>query len=564
MRTSNLGKGRRVAVLFRLCLAIMVLLTLAVGGLALNTQPVRAIGIDADPPGFTYSVAEGQPFSIQFTATAPGCTPPPDPFWWFWPSLPGYANLDWSTGLLTGCPQVGDPSATFIIGVSEFSFPPFCFNFHTQLVTINVIPPPAPCDMVIDPTFYPVAWENMPFSMPLTVTGGVGPFLWSATGLPAGLTVTDPVLGIISGTPAPGTCGIYTVTATCTDTGTCLCPPVNRDFILIVDCWANYLALVVTYSTTACDFTVEIGPGLTQGQTPVVIDGTNEATLAGGQSETFTSVPCESHLVMVNQTVQGSGPNTRFAVIGSNQKWVTDVDSVAYFDYRQEAFIQTGSDPPGVALPPGTGFYAIGSICSTTTPGTVAPASEKGVKYVFKEWRGPDGRAFPNRDVSFNVTTGGPLTAVYDTYYELQLKSDSPQVADSSWHLKGTDANWDLGVDSVPSPNFWGGLGAKLKPINGKGSIPMNGPQVVEIRWKKDCTIPAIIISVLVIVVAGLVYYFGFRRRQQLAPVAAAPAKKTKAPAKAKPEAKSNFCPKCGNRVGKDEDFCKKCGKKLK
>ena len=209
------------------------------------------------------------------------------------------------------------------------------------------------------------------------------------------------------------------------------------------------------------------------------------------------------------------------------------------------------------AFTPGVAFAAAPHQAPLLLP------SEKGVKYVFKEWRGPDGRTFPNRDVSFNVTTGGPLTAVYDTYCELQLKSDSPQVADSSWHLKGTDANWDLGVDSVPSPNFWGGLGAKLKPINGKGSIPMNGPQVVEIRWRKDCTIPAIIMSVLVIVVAGLVYYFGFRRRHPVAELATTPAK-TKAPAKAKQMAKSNFCPKCGNRVGKDEDFCKKCGKKLK
>ncbi len=158
----------------------------------------------------------------------------------------------------------------------------------------------------------------------------------------------------------------------------------------------------------------------------------------------------------------------------------------------------------------------------------------------------------------------GRVSAEYDTYYLLQLKSDSPHVDESSWEPQNTDANWDLGIDSVRSPNFWGSMGARLKPINGEGTIEnMNEPQVVEIRWKKDCTIPAIIMSVLALVVIALVYYFGFRRRQQLAPVAATPAK-AKAPAKTKPVAKSGFCPKCGNRVRKDEDFCKKCGKKLK
>jgi hypothetical protein len=44
MRISNFGKGRRVTVMFRLCLAIIVLLTMAVGGITLNTQPVKANG----------------------------------------------------------------------------------------------------------------------------------------------------------------------------------------------------------------------------------------------------------------------------------------------------------------------------------------------------------------------------------------------------------------------------------------------------------------------------------------------------------------------------------------
>jgi hypothetical protein len=436
---------------------------------------------------------------------------------------------------------------------------------HAQVI-INIVAAAAVCTLAIDPTFYPVAWENMPFSTTLIATGGVGPFSWSATGLPAGLTV-DPLTGIISGTPAPGTCGPYTVTVTVTDLGTCpttpgCCPDVIRPFTLIVDCYANYP--IITYFTyTACDFNVAIGPGLTAGQTQVLIDGTQEAILGANQSETFTSYPCESHLVMVNQTIAGPDPNTSFEVIGSNIKMVNDIDNYAYFDYAQKVRIETGSEPTGISQPRGTGWYAIGDYFSTTTASPVNSDNQKGIKYIFRAWGLPDGSTNPNRDLVFTVNKAGAATALYDTYYLLQLKSDYPPVAESSWELKDSTAEYDLALQPVPRLGFWGGLGAKLRPINGKGSIPMNEPQVVEIRWKKDCTIPAIIMSVLALVVIGLVYNFGFRRRHPVAELATTPAK-TKAPARAKPVAKSGFCPKCGNRVRKDEDFCKKCGKKLK
>jgi hypothetical protein len=106
---------------------------------------------------------------------------------------------------------------------------------------------------------------------------------------------------------------------------------------------------------------VNIGPGLAYGTTNVVIDGALEATLAGNGSETFASVPCESHLVVVDQTVQGPGPRTRYSCIGSNQKWVSDIDNSAFFDYVSEIWIDTGSDPAGVAQPPNAGFYAPGA-----------------------------------------------------------------------------------------------------------------------------------------------------------------------------------------------------------
>ena len=56
---------------------------------------------------------------------------------------------------------------------------------------------------------------GQPYSLQLTETGGQGPFTWSATGLPPGLTL-NAATGLISGIPS-GSGGTYPVTVTVTD-----------------------------------------------------------------------------------------------------------------------------------------------------------------------------------------------------------------------------------------------------------------------------------------------------------------------------------------------------------
>lgn len=575
MRLANIKLSRRASGFFRLCVCVSVALTLAVGGMALNPQPVQAIGITAAPAA-TINVSECQPFTIQFTATGTSCAPPPNPFFWFLGAMPAYATLDPNTGLLTGCPKVGDPSATFLVGVSEFS-PPFCGPFLAFIpVTINVVPGAPVCNMVINPTFYPVAWEGMPFSMPLSVTGGVGPLNWSATGLPVGLSVTDATNGIISGTPAPGSCGMYTVTATVADLGTCCCPPVSRPFILIVDCWANYPFII--YFTSICDFKVGIGPGLTYGQTNVTIDGTQQATLAGGGSQTFTSIPCESHMVLVDQTVAGPDFKTRFSVKGPYYKAVSNTDNYAYFDYVQEVLIETGSEPAGLAAPPGTGFYAVGGDFMSSAPSPVISRSDKGIKYLFRSWSLPDGNRNPNRDLVYMVSKTGMVKAEYDTYYLLNLKSNYPPIDESSWELKDSTVRYNLSLQPVPMPNFWAVIGGVLRPINGSGSHVMTGPYTQVIEWNQDYTIPIVIIVVILLVFIGLVVLLVLilsRKAGGASAVPAATMAQTTQPvtvtaagpkedvSKADSGEGPNFCPKCGSPIEKDAVFCKKCGNKL-
>jgi len=432
----------------------------------------------------------------------------------------------------------------------------------------------------------------MPYTITLAATGCSGTYNWTATGLPAGLALA-PATGIISGIPAPGTCGgPYTVMVTCTDTVICAsagcCPPVTAPLYLFVDCWANYYGMITTYYITACDFTVNIGPGLAYGTTNVVIDGNPEATLAGNGSEIFTSVPCESHLVVVDQIVQGPDPKTRYACIGSNQKWVSDIDNVAYFDYAPDLWIDTGSEPAGVAQPPNAGFYAVDANFSSSAPSPVQSNSLQGTKYIFRAWRLPDGSTNPNRDLWFTVNRAGTATALYDTYYELILKSDFPAVLEKSWEPAGSNATWKLALQPIPFPNFFGAIGGVYEPTNAEGSHNMTAPYTQEITWRENWFWPIFWIVVALLAIAAAIFFIVRSSKRRVgpdgtavktdsstqprvdAPVEAAPVKPavSATPAKkALPEAeqkeKPNFCPKCGSPVDEGAGFCKKCGNKL-
>ena len=521
MRTPNLGKGRRVAVLFRSCLAVIVVLTLAVGGMALNTEPVQAC--NCMPTPFNKTVQECEFFQQQFQCTAL-CTPGPVVYWWLLGNVPSWINIDGQTGLLTVCAPTGTApiSYSFQVICSEKCPCPPCgtfpncsgctgFSWPGCVVTINVIPPPIPGTLTIVPTFYPVAWENQPFTMKLSATGCSGIYNFSAVGLPAGLTVTDPVNGVISGIPALGTCGTHVVTVTVTDTVSqdpLCCPAVSKPFNLIVDCWDKYIGYIPPSPTgTYADdeITVKIGSGLKQGLTNVLIDGLHEAMLGGLQSETFPTEWDELHLVTVDQTVS-SQQDMRFAVKGENQKVVGGTHNTAYFDYEKQFLITTGSQPPGVSQPPGTGFHDIGGTFSTTAQSPVP--GPKGTKYVFKEWSGPDGSTYLNRDVGFNVNKAGPLTAKYDTYHRLILRSDYPPVEDSTWHPEGSTATWDhLALHEVPMEGLLGFLGGSLVPKDIGGGHVMDAPYTHELQWGKNYWWPTIIILLILAVIAGLGYF---------------------------------------------------------
>jgi uncharacterized protein YjbI with pentapeptide repeats len=118
-----------------------------------------------------------------------------------------------SSGLVSG--QATTPgSYPFTVQVADSAVPA---NTTTQNYTLNVSVTPLTEQFVLTP---PDGVVGQPYtSTPLAVNGGTTPYVWTATGLPAGLAI-NPTSGTISGTPTVANPGGSTVTIKATDAAT--------------------------------------------------------------------------------------------------------------------------------------------------------------------------------------------------------------------------------------------------------------------------------------------------------------------------------------------------------
>jgi hypothetical protein len=112
-----------------------------------------------------------------------------------------------TTGTISGVPTAAG-TYNFTISVEDGSSPP---RTGQRAYTLTVLPM-----LQLSSTATP-ARLNVPYSFTLGLSGGVPPFVFSATGLPDGLTL-EPGTGIISGTPAVANLGAE-VQVTVVDSG---------------------------------------------------------------------------------------------------------------------------------------------------------------------------------------------------------------------------------------------------------------------------------------------------------------------------------------------------------
>ena len=167
------------------------------------------------PPASLPPATVGVPYSFTFTAS--GNVPPY--FWTIQPHgsypvgvffPPPSMNLGLLTGVFSGTPGNGT-AGTYPIAVTVAN------NGATQHATMDLTFTILPSALRITlPTSLPGGAAGLPYTqVGFGATGGTGSFTWSATGLPAGLTLSS--AGVLSGTPGSGSMGPYAVQVTVTD-----------------------------------------------------------------------------------------------------------------------------------------------------------------------------------------------------------------------------------------------------------------------------------------------------------------------------------------------------------
>jgi len=119
----------------------------------------------------------------------------------------------------------------------------------------------------ITTTTLPDAMEGVSYSATIEATGGATPYTWSVSGLPSGLSwsqVGDTVE--ISGTPASGTAGTYSVDVAVTDSSS----PTQSDNAT--------LRLVVNSASGSTTLKVDFDASPTEGKAPLTVDFTDKST----------------------------------------------------------------------------------------------------------------------------------------------------------------------------------------------------------------------------------------------------------------------------------------------
>ncbi|WIM95225.1 putative Ig domain-containing protein [Actinoplanes oblitus] len=184
---------RRISTLVLLSVASVLASYVAVPSVAQAAVTVLAV----TNPGSQYS---GVNVATSLTMAAGGGT---TPYTWAATGLPAGLTLNSSTGVVTGAPTT---AATYSARLTATDA-----TKATASVTFSWVTGTAPT--VTNPGTR-ASVVKVAVSQSMAATGAKTPYVWSATGLPAGLTINAST-GAISGTPT--TAGVYTTKVTATD-----------------------------------------------------------------------------------------------------------------------------------------------------------------------------------------------------------------------------------------------------------------------------------------------------------------------------------------------------------
>jgi len=128
-------------------------------------------------------------------------------------TLPLGLTLDPATGIISGT-TTASGTFNFVVTATDSATP--VANTVTKSLSLTIAD--TLTGLKITTTALPAATKGIAYSAALAATGGVLPYTWAITGgaLPTGLTLTDPVNGIIAGTPND-IVGLYNLVVSVTD-----------------------------------------------------------------------------------------------------------------------------------------------------------------------------------------------------------------------------------------------------------------------------------------------------------------------------------------------------------
>ena len=214
-------------------------LTIVIGTTALRVT--TASPLPAGTIGTAYT-------ALQLTAS--GGTPP---LTWTASGLPPGFTLS-AAGVLTGIPTAAG-TTSFSVTVTDSTS---ATATATLSLTVNALPLSITTTSPIN-----AGGVGIPYSKTFTATGGVSPYTWTASSLPAGLTMS--ATGVLSGTPTVATTNTFFVTVT--DSAS---TSVNGTFTLVI----STPTLTVTTSVPVSCFVATKGRAFPDPEIPGTSSGT--------------------------------------------------------------------------------------------------------------------------------------------------------------------------------------------------------------------------------------------------------------------------------------------------
>ncbi len=307
----------------------------------------------------------GTPLNIQFSAT--GGVPP----YTFaeYGTLPPGTQFS-SSGALTGTPTTLG-TYQFLVFVDDTADASANQTFSIAIVEPSLV--------ITTATPLPSGQKASVYSTTFAATGGKPPYFWSASGLPAGLTLAN-TTGLLTG--IPGQDGVFQVAVTVADSSPVAVLSTTKNFSLTINSTPlTFTNVPLPNGTVGAAYTALVSAS--GGDAPITFTGTGlppGITLSAAGSLSGTPTTAGSYTIAINATdVNGLTAKATYTVTIAPQLVITttSIGAATLGSSFSTTLAASGGTPPytwgGSNLPAGLSLAQNGTLSGTpTAPGTAS------------------------------------------------------------------------------------------------------------------------------------------------------------------------------------------------